>query len=665
MTCAPGNDFLIRVLKVVKTLVEFDLLLAPVEDRAVLFPPGRPVRATVTATAQGQEKSIEVTLDPVAGDFPFREIDFREEAEKALTSDEPSGFIVPPYDWRDHWPEGKAPITHLAGRQVLKWNKPLERGAEVRIRFPRPGPGLERRPPQDLVLYVEEPPPEEPQPAVDAKEFEGLELRVSTKIQGNVLAGFNKDHQEFLFLRFTDDTKARKWLKGLTPGKEAVSSPGPVTMTKEVTEFKDRKRVFLQGTDPAAEYLKAVWFNLSFTHPGVEKLQPKLAEELLQGELFQAFRDGSRARKKDVGDLGRNDPHRWIVQDPVHAVLTVAADDPEDLEEAVTQHLKHAADHGVELAYRQRGDALTGAMKGREHFGFRDGVSQPGVEGYTRPNGDFDADHPGARIIDRKHFLLQDAPDWMKNGTFQVLRLLGQDVARWSAQVRDQVKDLPDTDYVSKELLAAKLIGRWPSGTPVVRASRRDDRPHDKTGDNDFTFADDEHGERCPKFAHIRTQNPRIGPEDDEHRILRRGIPFGPAYDPVQEAAGGYAAYDDRQRGLCFNAFMANIENQFEFLQRKAIASEPDPPDTVAGGQQASFELRLPVAEEVPVEAEEAPAEVEEAPAEVEEAPAEPKPRELSLRSCVTTLYSVYAFAPALQGLQALATEPPLEIGQV
>ena len=108
-------------------------------------------------------------------------------------------------------------------------------------------------------------------------------------------------------------------------------------------------------------------------------------------------------------------------------------------------------------------------------------------------------------------------------------------------------------------------------------------------------------------------------------------------YDPCQEAAGGYAAYDDRQRGLCFNAFMADIENQFEFLQKKAIASEPDPPDTVAGGQQASFELRLPVAE-----------------GDLEGA----KVRQLSLRSCVTTLYSVYAFAPALRGLHALAKEP-------
>jgi Dyp-type peroxidase family len=645
VSCAPGNDFLIRPIEVTTTQVVFDLLLAPEEDRREVFPRGKPIPVDVIATAQGQEKTIEVKLHPVAGDFLLREIDFREEAQKALTSDEPSGYVVPPYDWREHWPEGRAPITHLAGRQVVPWDrdKPLERGAEVRIQFPKVGEMKEET--HHLVVYVEVPSAGAPQEKVDPQAFDGLELRTSTEIQGNILAGFNKDHQEFLFLRFTDATQARKWVRELTPeDNRAVGPPGKITMTAEVTRFKDRLRKFRQGTDPAAEYLKAVWLNLSFTHAGVRMLQPGLADELDRGDHFTAFREGSKARNKTVGDLGRSDPGRWIVTEPIHAVLTLAADDADDLEQAVAKQLQHAANCDVEVRHRQRGDALPGALKGHEHFGFRESVSQPGIEGYSRPSGPNhpkdteDADHPGARIVPRKHFLVEDGPDWMKTGTFQVLRLLGQDVARWSAQLRDHAKDLPDDDFVSLELLAAKLIGRWPSGTPVTVAPRRDDRPNDRTGDNQFSFANDD-GERCPKFAHVRTQNPRQGLEVIERRILRRGIPFGPVYDPVREAEGGYTSYDDQTRGLCFNAFMADIQNQFEFLQRKAIALKPDPPDTVTGvgENEASHALRLPVAEG---------------------APEEGKVRPLHLRSCVTTLYSVYAFAPALHGLRALAKEP-------
>lgn len=44
-----------------------------------------------------------------------------------------------------------------------------------------------------------------------------LRLRESDEIQGDILAGFKKDHVTLLFLKFEDAPKARAWLKALTP----------------------------------------------------------------------------------------------------------------------------------------------------------------------------------------------------------------------------------------------------------------------------------------------------------------------------------------------------------------------------------------------------------------------------------------------------------------
>ena len=247
MTGAPGNDFLIQPIEVTKTQVVFDLLLlAGQAGRTVAVPPGEPISVPLTATADRtatadkQEKTIEVKLNPVADDFPLREIDFREEAQKALAPDEPSGYVVPPYQWwdEDNWPKGTAPISHIADGQVLGWDKdkPLERGAEVRIRFPelpeavQDHVGAGAAPPRPVRRG---PPPEGAAGKGGPRPSKAANLRTSTEIQGNILAGFNKDHQEFLFLRFADTRQARKWVKELIAPRRSrhCGPPDKVTMT--------------------------------------------------------------------------------------------------------------------------------------------------------------------------------------------------------------------------------------------------------------------------------------------------------------------------------------------------------------------------------------------------------------------------------------------------
>lgn len=182
---------------------------------------------------------------------------------------------------------------------------------------------------------------------------------------------------------------------------------------------------------------------------------------------------------------------------------------------------------------------------------------------------------------------------------------------------------------MSEDVLAAKLVGRWRSGTPLANAPERDNRSsRNRRNDNDFDFADDEQGHKTPSFAHVRKMYPRDEARfrDTRHRIIRRGIPFGRTFDP---AAG---------HGLLFNVFMASIEEQFEFLQQAwaNVAKFPsvvfqdnraDGPDPIIGEDPSPLDVRR---ENVP-------------------------DRTLDVRRFVRTTGAVYAVAPSLSTLRQLA----------
>jgi deferrochelatase/peroxidase EfeB len=147
-------------------------------------------------------------------------------------------------------------------------------------------------------------------------------------------------------------------------------------------------------------------------------------------------------------------------------------------------------------------------------------------------------------------------PPFARNGTFMVLRKLHQDVAGFTA-LRDRLAE-HDFNH-DRELAAAKLVGRWPDGTPLVL------RPHSSPESpaiaaperNDFRYANDPRGYACPIGAHIRRANPRDSLHGGEirtrrHRIIRRGMPYEEGPD----------------RGLVFVCFNASIARQFEVVNR-------------------------------------------------------------------------------------------------
>jgi hypothetical protein len=110
-----------------------------------------------------------------------------------------------------------------------------------------------------------------------------------------------------------------------------------------------------------------------------------------------------------------------------------------------------------------------------------------------------------------------------------------------------------------REVVAANMCGRWRNGVPLALSPDTDKPPH-KVALNNFDFVGDS---RCPYGSHIRRSNPRGGQivqrvANHSRRIVRRGMPYGPAYDPAKP--------DEKERGLLGSFLGANLGAQFEAM---------------------------------------------------------------------------------------------------
>mgnify|MGYP001261927333 CR=1 FL=1 len=399
-------------------------------------------------------------------------------------------------------------------------------------------------------------------------------------IQANVLPGFDTTHQAFVLVTFGSASDARAWLAALTPS---------ITSSRR-----------LAATTGAL-------VNVAFTHAGLAALGRPDTE---LRSFPEAFRQGMRRRSDVLGDRGPSDPTTWPepYRQPFHAVVLVAANDAGVVDTAIDDHRRLATDNGLSVVHVQRGD-VRADQPGHEHFGFRDGISQPGVRGVTTPQNPADPNQgvPGQDLLWPGEFVLGYAtqagpgggdgagpaatsgPDWTVDGSYLVFRRLRQDVAGF----RGFMTDLATDQGITEDLAGAKLMGRYRSGVALAAVGEQPVDPGIADASllaperiSAFEFAeDDPHGDVTPHAAHIRKMYPRDQPTEDggeddtqTHRLLRRGIPFGASLD-----AGGVAdpAFPD-DRGLLFLCYQSSIERQFEFVQRR-WANDPDFPVRGAG----------------------------------------------------------------------------------
>ena len=456
-----------------------------------------------------------------------------------------------------------------------------------------------------------------------------FDAAATADIQGNVVPGFNKDYQRFLFLSLSEVGAARSWLHWLAPR---------ISSMQEVLDFRRefrRERLLTGQRDPSKA---ATWTSFAVSRTAIVKL---LGEEALGDMGDDAFRQGMASRSTYLGDPTQpaTPGHRdgWRVggtDNEADFLVIVAADTPEDLNGAAAEILQRAASNGVTVTFDQTCANLPGELAGHEHFGFKDGVSQPGVRGVTA-DGDFitpryiDPRNPHSHVFGKagqplvwpgqfiagwprqnpSDPLVPDDggvfPAWANNGSYLVCRRLNQDVmAFWDFAAEAGAEF--GTDPVH---FASMLVGRWPSGAPISRSPNNDDL--DLAGDefahNHFLFEDDSRdwtptrelldggypgdshprarsdifGQACPLAGHIRKVNPRdsgtdFGAAADTFMrlMLRRGIPYGEVLAGVQSPPPELVA---AERGLMFVAYMSSIQDQFEFVIRRWSNSSMQP----------------------------------------------------------------------------------------
>ena len=203
-------------------------------------------------------------------------------------------------------------------------------------------------------------------------------------------------------------------------------------------------------------------------------------------------------------------------------------------------------------------------------FGFADGIGHPAVEGSGIPGTNpYEVPLKAGEFVlgyeDETHNIAPiPQPEVLgRNGTYAVFRKLHTRVAAFRQYLHQHAKDRAEEEW-----LAAKIVGRWPSGAPLALAPDKDDPElgADPKRNNAFMFGDDPSGLKCPFGSHVRRMNPRdsaIVGEARLHRMIRRGTNYGPPLPP------GVLEDDGADRGLIFAFVGAHLDRQFEFVQRE------------------------------------------------------------------------------------------------
>ena len=207
---------------------------------------------------------------------------------------------------------------------------------------------------------------------------------------------------------------------------------------------------------------------------------------------------------------------------------------------------------------------------GRNHFGFKDGLHNPHVEGsgpeatpgydQTIKAGEFIMGYPN----ELGQTVTRPEPEVLRrNGTFVAFRKFHLRVIEFRKFLKEQASS-PEEE----ELIAAKMVGRWRSGAPLALTPEHDDPQlgADPNSNNAFSYANDMDGLKCPFSAHIRRLNPRDALKEELvavniHHVLRRATNFG---IPLSE---GILEDDGLERGGVFLLIGVDIKRQFEFLQ--------------------------------------------------------------------------------------------------
>lgn len=391
-------------------------------------------------------------------------------------------------------------------------------------------------------------------------------------IQGYIVRGYkHMMFSRYVILHITDPKAAKQFIQDIS---------GSIT---NVTHFP-----------------KTNCLNIAFTAAGLRALGLK------EGNINSFRREFSEGmttphRQRILADFDSSAPERWRWGGPkneeAHILLMVFGTDEETAMSYYTKLEQQFTAAGLKDVFHLDGRTLP---FNKEHFGFRDGISQPIIKGSDRKGPKEDYCNTGEFIMGYKneYNVYPDTPvleevqgdtdglpidplgqgkkDIGRNGSYMVLRQLEQDVEGYWTFMNDRTKNEDGTINVAESnKLASKMMGRWPSGAPLVRFPDKD--PCGENLDDDyytefFTYQDkDKEGLACPFGSHVRRTNPRDNFEDNgqkqswkltrRHRIIRRARLYG-----CPHAGSPTNIKPETEVGLLFTCFNADIARQFEFI---------------------------------------------------------------------------------------------------
>ena len=416
------------------------------------------------------------------------------------------------------------------------------------------------------------------------------------------------------FLSFRDPAQGRAWLAGI------VDRVGTGEAVRSAVEVDSR------------------WVTVAFTWNGLRALG---VDEASLATFPEEFRQGMVARAAILGDTGANHPDHWVgglASPDLHAIVILFARDVPERDRCVREHQQYAARFpGVEALSTLDLEATPPYDYAHDHFGYRDRMSQPEFEGsgVTPTPGSGSPLKPGEFFLGYPD---EDGPGpplprpevLSRNGSFLAYRRMEEHVGAFRDFLRQNGATLDE-----QELVAAKLMGRWRSGAPLVLAPLKDDPAlaADPQRNNDFDYGKmDPHGYAVPLGSHCRRMNPRDTAHNmNRRRMIRRGGTYGP---PLPEGS----PEDGVERGIAAFVGCASLVRQFEFAQN-VWANDPrfheleNERDPIIGGHDGSYDMTIP---KRPI-----------------------KKKIKGLPAFTTVKGGAYFFLPGIRALRCLAAGPP------
>ncbi|MEZ2354380.1 Dyp-type peroxidase [Caballeronia sp. RCC_10] len=398
-------------------------------------------------------------------------------------------------------------------------------------------------------------------------------------IQGFILRGYRMPMVRHFLLKVSVPAEARKLLGRLVSGDE---SDAP-----QITTAEDWHIGFEPGPgDDLADAPRRkpdYCLNVGITWQGLIALEIRDRVPTVSFKSFGAFTAGAAERARLVGDTGASAPQNWIGafgNGSDHVLVTLHAISPEAMT-AYDERLSALFAEGGALRELWRGDGMAlmemkdgkPVFTSRVPFGYTDGLSmttiQGGPERYTPDHQQPCEPWLFVLLDDAENYFVPEPRELGLNGSFAVFKMIATDVVGFENFLQS------NKDKIDPELLAAKICGRWRNGVPLALSPETDSPPggipFEQLNNYEYVNADgsgDPIGLRCPVGAHMRRINPRGQPvtgqghpggSNSTHRLIRRGLPYGPVYDPAQP-------YDGIERGLLGYFINSSIENQYEFV---------------------------------------------------------------------------------------------------